>query len=167
MVHQPRRLGAAAVGAAIGPRSQHRHGVAIVAVLTLAAVPRAVVGAARHLGRGAKVVVEGLQELAEARERGGHDGKVHDDLRHDRGVCQGEHDRATVVAGGVAQEEQAVADGDGDEELRRKGHDNDELGLKGQVETEDEREGKPGDEELKDEAKGLDDEPTWKLDDEC
>lgn len=63
-----------------------------------------------HLGGGAHVQVEGLEELAHAGEGGGHEGEVHDYLGCDDGVCGVER---WVYRGGVAVDEEE-AEGGGD-----------------------------------------------------
>lgn len=133
-----------------------------------------------HLCRGAKIVIKGLQELAKAGKRGGHDGKVHDGLRRNRELrdrkqnrgiisstaafdCIGCCRRRRLCAQSVAQVDESKADGDGDEELSGKGRDHDEFGAKGHVETEDEGKGQSRDEDFQHYAERLDGDPALEL----
>lgn len=65
-----------------------------------------------HLGGGAHVQVESLEELAHAGEGGGHEGEVHDYLGCDDGVCGVE--RWVYRGGAAVDEEEAEGGGDCD-----------------------------------------------------
>lgn len=78
-------------------------------IAPVAAAVRAV-GTGVHLGGGAHVQVESLEELTHARECGGHEGEVHNYLRCDDYICGVE---CWVCRGGVAVDEEE-AEGGGD-----------------------------------------------------